>query len=154
MCYSVTGVNFALHPYAPYVRTRGMLIRLTKTQYETLRTWGELQGVQSPDNAAGLLLDVLRESFVPADRAINQPQSSPRGWNGARVYSAHVKIPPHSRSPKTRALWAWGSQRGERNISTSFRTLVTILGETWDPEATIDQNIVNFSEAIAGQLAA
>lgn len=128
-----------------------MDIRLSKTQHDFLLQWGRAQSLESATDAAKLLLGMLLECQGDPkeyENALPRPQYRPRGWNGARVYSCSCKINPYSRSPRTRALWAWGTERGEQTMAGSFRALVDVLIETWAEGVTTEENVAALVSAI------
>lgn len=110
-----------------------MIVRLTDAQWSALYYWGREsprqgnRGCDGANEAALLLLDVLLE-LVPAPKRTDE---LPPTWRsrpaGSARFEHSIALPATTRSPRTRALWAWGYNRGCFTVAESFRQLIALV---------------------------
>ena len=109
-----------------------MIVKLTQKQWCTLFYWGrDSAGCDGANQAILLLLDVLCEMVPvpgPHDELPKTRQARPFG---SIRYDYYIAAPALTRSPRTRALWAWGYTRGCRTIAASLRYLISLVAQAY-----------------------
>ena len=109
-----------------------MNIHLTEHQYFSLFYWGrESADCDGANEAARLLLDVLCELSPVPGRHDELPATRRGRAVGAAVYDYSISLPTVARSPRTRALWAWGYARGCRTVAASMRLLISLVEQAY-----------------------
>ena len=109
-----------------------MNIRLTESQWSSLFYWGrESAECDGTNHAARLLLDVLCELVPVPGRHDELPPTRRARPLGEATYDYAISLPAVVRSPRTRALWAWGHARGCRTVAASMRLLISLVEQAY-----------------------
>lgn len=130
-----------------------MIVRLNDDQWRALFYWGrESAGCDGTNSAARLLLDVLLEVFPAPERRDELPPTRRRRPVGAAVFEHSVDLPATTRSPRTRALWAWGHARGCVTVAESFRLLISLVVRAY-PDMSLSRPLDSVRSECLGELA-
>lgn len=106
------------------------MIKLDATRWFSLLYWGRDHSCTSPGRTAALLCKVVHELFGDPEGPREKPKRGNRrgfGWGREFVYSA----PLNQRAKSSKALWAWGNDRGAVSVSEAFRHLVDLVIEAY-----------------------
>ncbi len=109
-----------------------MIVRLTQKQWGTLFYWGrDSAGCDGANEAVLLLLDVLCEMVPVPGPHDPRPETRRARPVGAARYDYYIAAPALTRSPRTRALWAWGHARGCTTVAASLRYLISLVRQAY-----------------------
>ncbi len=105
-----------------------MIVRITNAQWTALFYWGRESASCDGTNAAALkLLEVLVELVPVPSRPAELPPTIRFRPIGSARFEHSIALPATTRSPRTRALWAWGHNRGCFTVAESFRQLIALV---------------------------